>query len=141
LIVVDVNVLVALARLDHPDHARARDWWQERTDAGETMTTPDLVWVGVIRVLTHPRVFEEPSTVASAFEFMRSVTVQTAYLPLRATPDAMTDFEVLCAESGAGGNLATDAYIAAVARRFGARVATFDRDFRRFRGVELDELA
>jgi toxin-antitoxin system PIN domain toxin len=141
LIIVDVNVLVALARLDHPDHARARQWWQERSDAGETITTPDLVWVGVVRILTHPRAFEEPSTVASAFGFMHSVTAQRAYLPLRAAPDVMADFEVLCTESGAGGNLATDAYIAAVARRFGARVATFDRDFRRFRGVELDELA
>jgi toxin-antitoxin system PIN domain toxin len=141
LIVVDVNVLVALARVDHPDHARASDWWQRRAGAGETLTAPDLVWVGAIRILTHPRVFEEPSTAASAFEFMRTATAQPAYLPLRAAPDVLTDFELLCTESGAVGNLATDAYIAGVARRFGARVATFDRNFRRFRGIDLDELA
>lgn len=141
MIVLDVNVLVALARADHPDHARARSWWQSRADAGETMTTADLVWVGVIRILTHPRVFREPSSVTDAFAFVRTVMSQPTYLALRAAPELLADFEALCTEAGAGGNLATDAYIAALARRFGARVATFDRDFRRFRGIELDEVA
>lgn len=141
MIVLDVNVLVALARVDHPDHARARSWWQTRADAGESMTTADLVWVGVIRILTHPRVFREPSTLADAFAFVRTVMAQPTYLALRAAPDLLADFETLCNEAGAGGSLATDAYIAALARRFGARVATFDRDFRRFRGIELDEVA
>jgi toxin-antitoxin system PIN domain toxin len=139
VIVVDVNVLVAMARTDHPDHERATEWWQQTVARGDTVTTPDLVWVGVVRILTHPRIFNQPSSVASAVAFERSVVAQPSYLPWQATSELMTGFDDLCTEANATGNLVTDAYIAAVARRFGARVATFDRDFRRFR-VELDEL-
>lgn len=43
----------------------------------------------------------------------------------------------LLAESGAGGNLVTDAHLAALAISHGARLATCDRDFARFPGLQL----
>jgi hypothetical protein len=42
--------------------------------------------------------------------------------------------------AGTAGHLTTDAHIAAVAIEHGATVGTFDRDFRRFAGLEVDLL-
>lgn len=41
----------------------------------------------------------------------------------------------LLRDSGAGGNLATDTYLAALALEHGADIVSYDRDFARFPGI------
>ena len=51
-------------------------------------------------------------------------------------------FEVLAgllAETGTGGNLVTDAHLAALAAEHNATVVTFDTDFARFSGVMSEQ--
>lgn len=43
--------------------------------------------------------------------------------------------------AGTGGNLTTDAHLAALAIEHGATIGPFDRDFRQFAGIDLDWLA
>ena len=46
----------------------------------------------------------------------------------------------LLSETGAAGNLASDAHLAALAIEHGATLATFDADFLRFSGLKLEYL-
>ncbi|MDR2454027.1 MAG: PIN domain-containing protein [Bifidobacteriaceae bacterium] len=141
MIVVDVNVLVAAAVADHPRHAETRSWLAgELGSADRGVLIPDLVWVGLVRIVTNRRVFTEPLSIEQITQFAEAVVAAPGYLPSpgEAGPGG---FLGLCAAASAVGNLVPDAYLASVALRLGCPVATFDRDFRRFDGLEIRELA
>ena len=137
MIVLDVNVLLAVYRADHPHHDAVRPWFDRTLVPGADIVVPDLVWVGFLRIVTNSHVFEVPSTLAEALSFLDAVTGAPAYASvpgLRGTWDVMRE---LATEADARGNLVPDAYIAAVAMTHGAPVATMDRDFRRFTGLKI----
>jgi predicted nucleic acid-binding protein len=46
-------------------------------------------------------------------------------------------FREVVLDSDAWGNLVPDAYLASIARAYAVPVASFDRDFRRFEGLEV----
>lgn len=141
MIVLDVNVLVALFDRAHVNYAVTTNWWRKAQSDGIPVTAPDLVWVGFVRLTTHPKVSRRPGTVAEAHAFMESFTAQPLYLTYAHQPRVIPEFTAICTEAQARGNLVTDAYIAASARALGAAVATFDRDFRRFDDLRLVEIA
>ena len=137
MIVPDVNVLVALFRADHEHHEVVARWWRRTGEAGVSVTAPDLVWTGFVRIVTSSRVFRVPATVDEAFGFVKAVTAQPTYVPMGPLPHGMDEFERLCRDGQATGDFVPDAYVAAVARCLGAAVATLDRDFRRFDDLRL----
>ena len=137
MIVLDANVLLAAFRDDHPHHPLARPWLDATLAKGTPLLVPDLVWVGFVRLVTNSHIFEVPSAPAEAFEFVDAVCAAPTYVGVAGLTDGLSAFrdEVLAADAWA--NLAPDAYIAAVARSHAAPVASFDRDFRRFDGLEI----
>jgi uncharacterized protein len=135
VILPDVNVLVYALRRDAPDHERYRDWLERAANAPEALGLSDLVLSGVVRVLTHPRVFERPSDTAAVLdELGRLRTVPTA---VRITPGVRhwEVFDGLCRQAGVRGNLVPDAYLAALAIESGSTLVTTDGDFARFPGL------
>ena len=141
MIIPDVNVLVPLHRPGHVHHDTAQEWWQEFASSGEQLTVPDIVWAGFVRVVTHPRILRPASSVTEAWQFIEAMRGRSSYLHYASHPRLMDLFAAQCREASATANLVTDAYIAAAARSLGARVVTFDRDFRRFDGLSVLELA
>ncbi len=137
MIVLDVDVLLAAFRADHPHHAIAHPWLSDVLGGYDDIVVPDPVWVGFLRVVTHPSALNVPSTLDEAAEFVRDVTTAPAYLTAAPFAEAASRLVDLCRESQATGNLVPDAYIASIALGFGCPVATFDRDFRRFDGLSI----
>ena len=137
----DVNVLVHLHRDGHAHHHVAHEWWRETRRVGEPLTVPDVVWVGFIRVVTSSRIFPDASSPSEAWSFIESVRAHGIYLEYSANPKLLTIFGDQLLDATATGNLVTDTYIAAIALSLGATVVTFDRDFRRFDGLKVLELA
>ncbi|KHL19314.1 hypothetical protein CLV56_2335 [Mumia flava] len=138
--VVDANVLLALYRPDHPHHDVATAWWSDSARSGEPVTVPDLIWVAFARIVTNRRVFPVPATFAQAWRFAETVMRQPTYLTYSGDVRALREFARIARASGASANLVTDVYVAATATALGARVVTFDRDFRKFDGVRVTEL-
>ena len=65
----DVNVLVAASRSDHPHHPVAIRWLDDALDAcalGQGLALLPMVAAGFLRLVTHPRVFVEPTPLAGA---------------------------------------------------------------------------
>ncbi|HEX7740766.1 MAG TPA: TA system VapC family ribonuclease toxin [Marmoricola sp.] len=139
--VVDVNVLVALFVEDHPHHGAASAWWDEVVSTGEPFTVPEIVWMGFARLMTSGRTPIAPVDFATAWEFAAAVMAQPMHTRFATDPRTLEEFAELNQQARAKGNLVTDAYIAACAATYGATVVTFDRDFRKFDGVKVKELA
>jgi toxin-antitoxin system PIN domain toxin len=138
--VIDANVLLALYRADHAHHELASTWWQESSDSGEPFTVPDLMWVAFARIATNRHIFPVPATFDQAWQFADAVMRQPRYLTFAGDVNTVSEFARVGRDAGAAGNLVTDAYLAATASTLGATVVTFDRDFRRFNGVRVNEL-
>lgn len=137
MIVLDVNVLLAAFRADHAHHVPTRSWLTATLEAGTGILVPDFVWVGFLRLVTNAHIFEVPSTPAEAFEFVDTVCGGPSYAGIPGLAEGVSVFREVVLGSDAWGNLIPDAYLASIARAHAVPVASFDRDFRRFEGLEV----
>jgi uncharacterized protein len=135
VILCDVNVLIYALREDAPEHKRYREWLQSRLRAPEAFGLSQLVLSGVLRVATHPRVFDPPTPLAVALEYVNALRAQPNAVPLAAGPRHWDIFTDLCRSASAKGNLVADAYLAALAIEHGCEWVTTDRDYARFTGL------
>lgn len=133
MLIPDVNVLVAAYRDASVHHAAARSWFESAMSGPEPVGVTDAVLAGVVRVLTHPRIFSPPTPTPTALEQMRDVR-EAAHV-VRPGRSWWSVFVRLCAEADARGSLVADAAHAATAIEAGATWVTFDRDFARFPGL------
>ncbi|MBX3068609.1 MAG: PIN domain-containing protein [Microbacteriaceae bacterium] len=137
MILLDVNVVLAAYRGDHAHHTVAKGWLDKLLDSPESFGVPDLVWVGFLRLVTNSHVFDVPSTPAEAFEFIEAVCSAPTYVSIPGLGSGFEKLKQLVLASDAWGNLIPDAYLAAVALSYASKIATFDRDFRRFDAVSV----
>lgn len=132
MIILDVNVLLAAHRADHPHHALVRPWLEDLLGGNEPFAVPGVVWASFIRVSTSRRIFTVPTPLPDAFEFLRAMRAQPRHVELEPSEHHLEVFEQLCVGTDAAGDLAADAYLAAIAIERGSALASLDRDFARF---------
>jgi toxin-antitoxin system PIN domain toxin len=135
VILLDVNVLVYAHRSDAPNHDRYRHWLESTLNAEAAYGICDLVLSGFLRVVTHPRVFQPPSPLASALAFVAEVRERANCVVVAPGDRHWEIFAGLCRTTEARGNLISDAYLAALAIESGSEWITTDRDYARFPGV------
>jgi uncharacterized protein len=138
---LDVNVVLAAHRDDHPHHAAVRPWFDHVLADDEPFGVPVLVWASFLRLTTNRRVFGVPTPSADAWAFVEATVAQPHHLLFGPGPRHLGLLRRLCDEGGAVGDLVPDAVIAAVAAEHGCSVATLDRDFARFPSVRHHLLA
>jgi uncharacterized protein len=134
---VDVNVLVYAHRPESPHHERHRAWLDQARSDPEPLGLPDASATGFIRVVTHPKVFREPTPLAVALQFIEALRSSPATAPLQPGDRHWGIFTDLCRHVGATGNVVPDAYLAAFAVENGATFVTADRGFTRFPGLKV----
>lgn len=132
---LDVNILVHAFREDAPRHATLRGWLQRQVYSEGAFAVADLALSGFLRVVTHPRVFNPPTPLAEALEFVEALRGQPNCVVLAPGERHWSIFMRLCRDSDARGNLIADAYLAALAIESGSELITTDRDFSRFPGL------
>lgn len=135
MLVLDVNVVLAVHRGDHPHHEPLRRWFDEMIGLGDQFSVPSLVWASFLRIATNRRVFSVPTPRAEAFAFVDAVCAQPQHVLTSPGPRHLALLARVCAEGEAVGDLVPDAVLAAVATEYGAEVVTLDRDFARFPSV------
>jgi toxin-antitoxin system PIN domain toxin len=135
VILPDVNVLVYAHREDTPDHERFRDWLTRLVNSPRAYGLSDLVLAGFLRVVTHPRVFREPSPLESALAFASEIRERPSCVRVAPGPRHWGIFLDLVRSAEARGNLIPDAYFAALAIESGSEWITTDRDYARFPGL------
>ncbi len=135
MIVPDLNLLVYAHSEEVPLHSLARQWWEQLVNGEERIGVPWIVATGFVRLMTHPGVQTRPTTTDQAVNMLRAWFQFPAVNPLNPGPQHIAILGALLAAAGIGGNLVTDAHIAALAIEHQAEVHSNDRDFARFPGL------
>jgi toxin-antitoxin system PIN domain toxin len=135
VILIDVNVLVYAHRPDAADHARYRQWLESAVNSPAGYGMADLVFSGFLRVVTHPRVFRNPTPITTALEFVTDIRERPNCVPVAPGDRHWEIFTNLCRNAAVKGNLVPDAYLAALAIESGSEWITTDRDYARFPGL------
>lgn len=133
MIAVDTNVLVHAHRRDSELHARSS---QALRRLAEDLVPWGLPWPCVhefLGVVTHPRVFDAPSTVEEAIDQVSAWLEARSVVPLGEGQGHWGRLTSLLAEAPVVGPRIHDARVAAVCLAGGVRTLwTFDRDFSRW---------
>jgi len=137
VILPDLNILLYAVDEDSVRHHEARSWLEETVNDGqEPIGLPLVVVLGFIRLSTNAKVFRSPLGIQEALDwisdFRKARNVHDIH-PGNAHFGIMGHLLLI---SGTGGNLTTDAHLAALALEHDATIATGDRDFLRFPGVK-----
>ena len=135
MILLDVNVLLAAHRSDHPHYGAVQGWFEGLLAGDVPFTVPDSVWASFIRIATNRRIFTVPTPLDEAFEFLKATRSQPHHVAVVPGERHLELFQELCTRDDAVGDLAADAYLAAIAIEHGCELVSLDRDFARFTGL------
>ncbi len=132
----DVNLLVYAADEQAAAHEQALDWIQTSLSGIETVAFAWSALVGFLRVTTNPRVLASPWRPADAFDVIDSWLARPNATIVHPTTRHGAILRELLAPLGTGGNLTSDAHLAALAIEHGATLYSSDNDFSRFAGLD-----
>ena len=135
MIVPDLNLLVYAHDGGAPNHDAARRWWEDLVNGPERIGVPWVVSTGFVRLMTHPRVLNRPTTPERAVDYVRQWFSFPQVVPINPGADHLAHLRRNLAAAGVGANLVTDAHLAAVAMEYQAEVHSNDADFARFPGL------
>lgn len=135
MIVPDVNLLVYAYNEDAPHHAEAKRWWEGLLNSDTPVALPWVSALGFIRLMTHRAVLVTPIAPARAVEHARGWMARPNVEPLEPGDRHLDILHRLLTEIGVGGNLTTDAHLAALAIEHEAELCSNDADFGRFPGL------
>ena len=94
-----------------------------------------------MRVVTHRRVFNPPSTVAQATAFIEGIAAAPSCEVVRPGPEFLELLIAVARQADSRGNLMFDAQIAALCREHGiGTILTNDRDFEPFEPLQVRRL-
>ncbi len=135
MLLLDVNVVLAAHRADHPKHEAMTRWLEAMIAARETFGIPNIVWTSFLRIVTNRRAFPEPSALQDAFAYIDTYREHPSHRSLEPGPLHMLLLRRICEDADARGELVPDAVLAAIALEHGCAVASLDRDFGRFTSI------
>jgi uncharacterized protein len=131
----DVNVLIYAHRAESPEHPRYAEWLRGLATGPEPFALSDLGASGFVRIVTNPRIWDDPTTTEEALEFIARLRHRSNARTLTHGSGSWEIFARLCLAARARGKLVADAYHAALAIEHGCELITADGDFARFAGL------
>lgn len=138
MILPDVNVLVYAYRREADNHDAYAAWLTTLVAGQDEFALADHCLTGLLRIVTNPRIFSDPAPTAEALTFVDRLRRARRGRPVTATRATWDVFAGHIAQDrGIRGNLVPDAYLAALAISHGCRLATADRGFARYSGLEF----
>jgi uncharacterized protein len=146
----DVNLLVAAFRAEHVHHGIAKKWLIEATEqpgvqpnsigsAAKPLFLMPVVMASFLRLVTNPRVFENPSQISQAIDFLDDLFAYPGVATLPST-NAWPTLRQMSLEKKLIGNAIPDAFIAAQVLQSNEILATFDRDYQNLLPAEQLQL-
>jgi len=142
VIAVDTNVLIHAHRSESAWHRAARARLVSLAEGPARWGLPVFCVAEFMRVVTHGRVFNPPSSVSQAAGFIENLVAAPTCELVRPGSEFLDLLMETARQSDARGNLMFDAQIAALCWEHGIdTVLTNDRDFERFVGLRVETLS
>ena len=137
IVLPDVNVLVYAYRRESSLHESYAVWLAELLGGADEVAVTEGTLTGFLRIVTNPRIYADPAPTSDVLEFVDAVRLSRRRRWVGATDAVWTTFSALVdVDPQVRGNLVPDAWLAALALAHGCRIATADRGFARFEGLE-----
>jgi toxin-antitoxin system PIN domain toxin len=136
VILIDANILIYAVNKNAPRHARAKSWLETALSGTETIGIPWTVLLAFLRLTTRPGLFRNPLPIGAAFDLVEFWLERTTVGIIHPGPRHGTILRELLEPFGTGGNLTSDAHLAALALENRAELCSSDRDFLRFPGLK-----
>ena len=134
----DVNVLLNAVNRGSEEHDSAREWLVTAFQAQRGVGLAWIALIGFIRLSTKRGILEKPLNLDDAFSAVDHWIADPAARILHPSARHGSILRRLLVGAGSAGNLTTDAHLAALAIEHGATVGSFDRDFKRFAGLDFE---
>lgn len=136
MILVDANLLIYAHVESFPQHAASHDWLDGNINGTAPVGLPWPSLLGFVRIVSNPRIFERPSSVAAAWRQVESwLATDSAWIPLPTERHREVLAPLMKSAEGRA-NLVPDAHMAALAIEHGLVLCSTDGDFARFDGLE-----
>ena len=104
-------------------------------NGAERVGIPWVVITGFVRLMTNRSAMDQPLAPSEAIDTVESWFRYPHVAPLNPGTEHLSLLHQALAAAGVGGNLVTDAHIAALAMEYQAEVHSNDTDFGRFPGL------
>ncbi len=131
----DVNLLLYAIDEDSPRFEHAAPWVEDLLGGTETVALAWAVALAFVRLTTKPQVMARPFSVDEALDVVDGWLARPNVVVVHPTDRHARILRELLAPSGTGGNLASDAHLAALSIEHGAELCSSDADFSRFPGL------
>jgi uncharacterized protein len=135
VILPDVNLLLYAVDRKAPQHSAARKWLEETLSGGEDVRLAWMVILAFLRLSTLSARSAQPMTIDAAFSVVLGWLDHPSVSIAQPGPEHARILHRLLTRAGTGGNLTTDAHLAALAIEHDAELASADNDFARFPGL------
>jgi toxin-antitoxin system PIN domain toxin len=135
VILVDANILIYATDLRSERHEQARGWLDSQLSGETRVALPWESLLAYIRIVTNPRVFDRPQSLAAAWRHVEDwLDCECVWTPA-AGAGHRSILAGLVGALGGGANLIPDAHLAALAMEHGLTLCSTDGDFARFKGL------
>jgi toxin-antitoxin system PIN domain toxin len=135
VIVPDVNLLLHAYNASSLVHIEAKAWWEASLSGPESVGLAWVTVLGFIRIGTTLKAAARPLHVREACDHVRSWLARRHVAVLHPGDRHADILFDLLERLGVGGNLTTDAHLAALAIEYQAELYSTDADFARFPGL------
>jgi toxin-antitoxin system PIN domain toxin len=132
MIIIDANLLIYAVNRDAPQHGPAKAWLEQALSGKDTIGIPWSVVLAFLRLTTRPGLFRRSLSVVTALDLIGSWLEKESVTLVHPGPKHYQVLRDLLLECGTGGNLTSDAQLAALAIEHGAQLCSADQDFSRF---------
>ena len=122
--------------MDAPPHAKAKAWLETTLSGRETVAFSWNVILAFVRLTTRPGLFRNPLSPGRAFDLVAAWLDQPSATVVNPGPRHLAILRDLLTSLGTGGNLTSDAHLAALAVEQNAELCSCDADFARFAGLD-----
>lgn len=134
---IDANILLYAYDSDSRHHAVCRSWLETAFNSEEIVALPWQTLLAFLRISTNSRATKRPLQSAEACDIV-STWLDLANVTVIGAGERFWEIlKNLMAEAQVAGQLITDAALAALALENGATLCSVDKDFRRFRDLQL----
>lgn len=140
MLIPDANVLLYAVNASVPQHESAREWIDDALAGSEAVGFAWVSLLAFLRISTRPGIFPNPLPVAEALSVVDGWLTAAPAVVVQPGRQHLGVLRTLLSTTGTGGNLTSDAHLAALAIEHGAELWSFDRDFARFPGLAFELL-
>jgi uncharacterized protein len=135
VVVIDANVLLYAVDSTSAHHDPSRTWLDSSLSGAEAVGFAWTALLAFVRIATARSIMPHPMSADDALEQVERWLSAPAATVVEPTARHAAVLRGILQESGAAGNLVSDAHLAALAIEHGAEIVSYDRDFARFAGV------